>query len=43
MANPEEQPKTLSQMEVDALLTKYISFVTEEYLPKKLRDKDYLQ
>ena len=31
------------KMEVDALLTKYISFVTEEYLPKKLRDKDYLQ
>jgi DNA topoisomerase-6 subunit A len=31
------------KMEVDSLLTKYISFVTEEYIPKKLRDKDYLQ
>jgi DNA topoisomerase-6 subunit A len=31
------------KMEVDALLTKSISFITEEYLPKKLRDKDYLQ
>jgi DNA topoisomerase-6 subunit A len=31
------------KMEVDALLTKYISFVTEEYIPKKLKDKDYLQ
>jgi len=27
----------------DSLLTKSISFITEEYLPKKLRDKDYLQ
>jgi DNA topoisomerase-6 subunit A len=31
------------KMEVDALLTKYISFITEEYLPKKLKDKDFLQ
>jgi DNA topoisomerase-6 subunit A len=31
------------KMEVDALLTKSISFVTEEYIPKKLRDKDFLQ
>src|SRR5580704_2949763 len=31
------------KMEVDALLTKSISFITEEYIPKKLRDKDYLQ
>jgi DNA topoisomerase VI subunit A len=31
------------KMEVDALLTKSISFITEEYLPKKLRDRDYLQ
>ena len=30
------------KMEVDALLTKSISFVTEEYIPKKLRDRDYL-
>jgi DNA topoisomerase-6 subunit A len=35
--------KNQFKMEVDALLTKYISFVTEEYLPKKLRDRDYLQ
>jgi DNA topoisomerase-6 subunit A len=31
------------KMEVDALLTKTISFITEEYIPKKLRDRDYLQ
>ena len=31
------------KMEVDGLLTKSISFITEEYIPKKLRDKDYLQ
>ncbi len=31
------------KMEVDALLTKSISFITEEYIPKKLRDRDYLQ
>ena len=31
------------KMEVDALLTKSISFITEEYIPKKLRDKDWLQ
>jgi DNA topoisomerase VI subunit A len=31
------------KMEVDALLTKRISFITEEYIPKKLRDRDYLQ
>ena len=30
------------KMEVDGFLTKSISFITEEYLPKKLRDKDYL-
>lgn len=30
------------KMEVDALLTKYVSFITEEYIPKKLRDNDYL-
>src|ERR1019366_665079 len=29
--------------EVDGFLTKSISFITEEYIPKKLRDKDYLQ
>ncbi|MEO6418206.1 MAG: DNA topoisomerase IV subunit A, partial [Polyangiaceae bacterium] len=31
------------KMELDALLTKGISFITEEYIPKKLKDKDYLQ
>ncbi len=25
------------------LLTKSISFITEEYIPKKLRDRDYLE
>jgi DNA topoisomerase VI subunit A len=30
------------KMEVDSLLTKYISFVTEEYIPKKIRDRDFL-
>jgi DNA topoisomerase-6 subunit A len=31
------------KMEVDSLLTKSISFITEQYLPKKLKDRDYLQ
>ena len=31
------------KMEVDSLLTKSISFITEEYIPKKLRDRDYLE
>ena len=35
--------KNQFKMEVDALLTKSISFITEEYIPKKLRDRDYLQ
>jgi DNA topoisomerase-6 subunit A len=30
------------KMEVDSLLTKSISFITEQYIPKKLRDRDYL-
>ena len=30
------------KMEVDGFLTKSISFITEEYIPKKLRDKDWL-
>jgi DNA topoisomerase VI subunit A len=30
------------KMEVDSLLTKSISFITEDYIPKKLRDRDYL-
>ena len=39
----QELQKNGFKMEVDALLTKSISFITEEYIPKKLRDKDYLQ
>jgi DNA topoisomerase VI subunit A len=31
------------KMEVDGFLTKSISFITEEYLPKKLKDGDFLQ
>jgi DNA topoisomerase-6 subunit A len=31
------------KMEVDGFLTKSISFITEEYIPKKLRDRDYLE
>ena len=31
------------KMELDAILTKGISFITEEYIPKKLRDRDYLE
>jgi DNA topoisomerase-6 subunit A len=31
------------KMEIDSLLTKSISFITDEYIPKKLRDNDYLQ
>jgi DNA topoisomerase-6 subunit A len=39
----EEIKRNGFKMEVDALLTKSISFITEEYIPKKLRDKDWLQ
>ena len=30
------------KMELDGFLTKSISYMTDEYIPKKLRDKDYL-
>ena len=30
------------KMEVDSLLSKSISFISEEYIPKKIRDKDWL-
>ena len=30
------------KMELDGLLSKTISFITDEYIPKKLRDKDWL-
>jgi DNA topoisomerase VI subunit A len=31
------------KMELDGLLTKSISFITDEYIPKKIKDKDWLQ
>ena len=31
------------KMEVDSFLTKSVTFIAEEYLPKKLKDRDYLQ
>jgi DNA topoisomerase-6 subunit A len=31
------------KMEVDGFLTKSVSFITEEYIPKKLKDRDWLQ
>ncbi|HWL87063.1 MAG TPA: DNA topoisomerase IV subunit A [Polyangiaceae bacterium] len=31
------------KMEVDSFLTKSVTFMAEEYIPKKLRDKDFLQ
>lgn len=30
------------KMEVDSFLTKSVTFMAEEYIPKKLRDRDYL-
>jgi DNA topoisomerase VI subunit A len=30
------------KMELDGLLTKSISFISEDYIPKKLKDRDYL-
>jgi len=30
------------KMEVDSFLTKGVSFISEEYLPKKLKDRDWL-
>jgi DNA topoisomerase-6 subunit A len=29
-------------MEVEAMITKDISYVTEEYVPQRLKDKDWL-
>ncbi len=37
-----ELQKNGFKMEVDSILSKGISFITEEYIPKKLRDRDYL-
>lgn len=31
------------KMEVDSLLTKNITFITEEYIPRKLREEDWLE
>jgi DNA topoisomerase-6 subunit A len=31
------------KMEVDGFLTKSVTFIADEYIPKKLRDRDYLQ
>jgi DNA topoisomerase-6 subunit A len=31
------------KMELDGFLTKSISFITEEYIPQKLRDRDFLE
>jgi len=31
------------KLEIEALSNRGISFITEEYLPKKLRDRDWLQ
>jgi DNA topoisomerase-6 subunit A len=31
------------KMEIDGFLTNGIEFLAEEYLPKKLKDRDYLQ
>jgi DNA topoisomerase-6 subunit A len=31
------------KMELDGFLTKSISFITDEYIPQKLRDRDFLQ
>ena len=36
------QLKNGFKMELDGLLTKGISFISEEYIPKKIRDKDFL-
>ncbi len=30
------------KMEVESLITKDISYVTEEYVPQRLKDKDWL-
>jgi DNA topoisomerase-6 subunit A len=38
-----ELQKNGFKMEVDSILSKGISFITEEYIPKKLRDRDYLE
>ncbi len=39
----EAMAKNNKKYEIEALSRRGISFITEEYLPKKLRDKDYLE
>ncbi len=39
----DELLKNQFKMEVDGFLTKSVTFIAEEYIPKKLRDKDWLQ
>jgi DNA topoisomerase-6 subunit A len=39
----DELLKNQFKMEVDGFLTKSVEFMAEEYIPKKLRDKDFLQ
>jgi len=38
----EHMVKTGAKLEIESLSNRGISFITEEYLPKKLRDRDWL-
>ena len=39
----QEMVKSGVKFELEALSRRGISFITEEYLPKKLRDRDWLE
>jgi DNA topoisomerase-6 subunit A len=39
----QEMLKSGAKFELEALSRRGISFITEEYLPKKLKDKDWLE
>jgi DNA topoisomerase-6 subunit A len=39
----QEMVKTGQKFELEALSRRGISFITEEYLPKKLKDRDWLE
>jgi len=39
----QEMVKTGQKFELEALSRRGISFITEEYMPKKLKDKDWLE
>jgi DNA topoisomerase-6 subunit A len=39
----EEMVRSGEKYELEALSRRGISFITEEYLPKKLRDRDWLE